>query len=184
MNHTLAEASPWVCRWAKLIKPGGKVLDVACGNGRHFRWLAAQGFQVTGVDRDAVAVAPLHALGEVVIADIENTPWPLGHRRFDGIVITNYLWRALSAMLVQSLAEGGVLIHETFAHGQATVGKPSRAEFLLQPGELLRANAGLRVLGYEDGFITAPPRFVQRIAAVAEAAALETPPRYALDSGS
>ena len=183
MKHTLAEPSPWVCRWAKLIKAGGKVLDVACGSGRHFRWLAAQGFQVTGVDRDVAAVEPLRALGEVVVADIENAPWPLVGRRFDGIVITNYLWRALSATLVQSLAVGGVLIHETFAHGQATVGKPSRAEFLLQPGELLRTYAGLRVLGYEDGFVTAPPRFVQRIAAIAEPFSQEAPPRYALDHG-
>lgn len=183
VNPTRAEPSLWVRRWAPLIRPGGTVLDLACGSGRHMRWLVTQGFQVTGVDRDAAAVEPLRALGEIIVADLENGPWPLAGRRFDAIVVTNYLWRALTRTLVQSLAEGGVLIHETFALGQATVGKPSRADFLLQPGELLRASAGLRVVAYEDGFLADPPRFVQRIAAVAEPAAQQTPMQYLLEAG-
>jgi hypothetical protein len=35
---------------------------------------------------------------------------------------------------VAALADGGVLIYETFALGQQTVGKPSRPDFLLRPG--------------------------------------------------
>jgi anti-sigma-K factor RskA len=35
------------------------VLDVACGSGRHVRWLAERGCTVTAVDRDAQALAPL-----------------------------------------------------------------------------------------------------------------------------
>jgi hypothetical protein len=67
---------------------------------------------------------------------------------------------------MQSVAPGGVLIYETFAAGNETVGKPSRPDFLLQPGELLQACNALRVVAYEDGFLDSPPRFVQRIAAV------------------
>ena len=105
-------------------------------------------------------------LGEAVLADIENGPWPFAGRTFDGVVVTNYLWRPLLAAIVQSVAPGGVLIYETFASGNETVGKPSRPDFLLQPGELLRACQGLRVVAYDDGFLDGPPRFVQRIAAV------------------
>jgi SAM-dependent methyltransferase len=177
----MLEPSPWVRRWAALIRPGGAVLDVACGSGRHLRWLASQGFAVTGVDRDAAAVEPLRALGEVVVADIENGPWPFAQRRFDAVVVTNYLWRPLLPALRGSLATGGVWIHETFAAGNQTVGRPSRPEFLLDPGELLEAARGLRVVAFEDGFLDHPPRFVQRIAAVAEAAQQPSPPRYALD---
>jgi SAM-dependent methyltransferase len=158
--------SDWVRRWAPLVRAGGSVLDVACGSGRHLRWLAGQGFAVTGVDRDEAALAPLRSLGEIVVADLEGADWPLPGRRFDAVVVTNYLWRALLPVLCESLAEGGVLIYETFADGQQTVGRPSRPEFLLQPGELLTVAAGLRVVAYEDGFLDAPPRFVQRIAAV------------------
>lgn len=31
-------------------KPGSRILDVACGRGRHSRFLAEQGFDVTGID--------------------------------------------------------------------------------------------------------------------------------------
>ena len=68
--------------------------------------------------------------------------------------------------IVDSVAPGGLLLYETFAQGNASVGKPSRPDFLLQPGELLQACAGLRVIAYEDGYCADPPRFVQRIAAV------------------
>jgi SAM-dependent methyltransferase len=158
--------SQWVQRWAPLLRERGSVLDVACGSGRHLRWLAGRGFAVTGVDRDEAALAPLRDAAEIVVADLEGAPWPLPGRRFDAVIVTNYLWRALLPVLVESLADGGVLIYETFADGQQTVGRPSRPEFLLQPGELLAAAAGLRVVAYEDGFLDAPPRFVQRIAAV------------------
>lgn len=161
------EPSPWVRRWAHLLHPGATVLDVACGSGRHLRWLAAQGHRLTGVDRDAAAVAPLRDVAEVVVADIEGGPWPLAGRHFDAVLVTHYLWRPLLPTFVASLnPQGGVLIYETFAAGQQTVGRPSRPEFLLQPGELLAACAGLRIVAYEDGYLTAPERFVQRIVAI------------------
>ena len=176
-----AAPSAWVQRFAELIRPGGSVLDVACGSrGRHLRWLAAAGHAVTGVDRDAAALAALHGLAELVVADVENGPWPLPDRRFDAVVVTNYLWRPLLPRLAAALAEGGVLIYETFAHGQASIGKPARPDFLLQPGELLRAFAGLRVVAYEDGFEESPARYVQRLVAVNEPPHAAGPPRYGL----
>ncbi|MDR2155048.1 MAG: class I SAM-dependent methyltransferase [Burkholderiaceae bacterium] len=155
-------------RWASLIAPGAAVLDVACGSGRHLRWLAARGHTVTGVDRDGTALAALAGTGELIEADIENNPWPLAGRRFGAVVVTHYLWRPLLPTLLDSVAEGGALIYETFADGNQTVGKPTREDFLLRPGELLAACApsAWRVIAYENGFLSAPDRFVQRIAAV------------------
>ena len=112
-------------------------------------------------------------------ADIENGPWPFAGRAFAGVVVTNYLWRPLLPAILQAVAPGGVLIYETFTAGNETVGKPSRPDFLLAPGELLRACAGLRVIAYEDGFLDEPARFVQRIAAVRPVEAAQ-PTRYAL----
>jgi SAM-dependent methyltransferase len=172
LSHLDPRPSRWVQRFAPLIKPGGNVLDVACGSGRNLRWL------LTGVDRDEAAVAPLRQRAEIVVADIEGGPWPLAGRRFDAIVVTNYLWRALLPTLRDSLAEGGVLIYETFALGQQTIGKPSNPDFLLQPGELLAAFEGLHVVAFEDGFETSPERFVQRLAAVHAPPGIH--PRHAL----
>ncbi|MBI5716808.1 MAG: class I SAM-dependent methyltransferase [Burkholderiales bacterium] len=167
MHAPLPSPSNWVTRWAPLIPAGGRVLDLACGSGRHLRWLAEQGWVVTGVDRDAEAVQRLRGMAEIVVADLEGGPWPLLDRRFDGIVVTNYLWRALLPRVAESLNAGGVLIYETFAEGQERFGRPNNPEFLLQRGELLQAFADLSIVAYEDGLEAAPERRVQRIVAVA-----------------
>lgn len=182
--HGSGEASAWVQRWSHLVRTGGTVLDVACGHGRHMRWFAARGHAVTGVDRSADAIAAVASLGEAVLADIESGPWPLltpsaAPRQFDAVVVTHYLWRPLLPVIGQSIAPGGVLIYETFASGNETVGKPSRPDFLLQPGELARAFGHLRIVAYEDGFLPQPERFVQRVAAV-NPAALQATARYPL----
>jgi len=164
--HAGLAASPWVRRWSPLVANGARVLDVACGTGRHVQWFAERGCRVTALDRDAAALAPLAGIARTVVADIENHPWPLAGERFDAVVVTNYLWRPLWSTLLESVDNGGVLIYETFAAGNETVGRPSNPDFLLRPGELLGAVARLRVVAYEDGFLDRPDRFVQRIAAV------------------
>jgi SAM-dependent methyltransferase len=177
--------SAWITRWSHLVPAGARVLDVACGSGRHVRWFASRGCQVTALDRDVAATSPLHGLAEVVVADIERSPWPLPGLRFDAIVVTNYLWRGLLPLLTADvLGESGVLIYETFGQGQQTLGKPSNPDFLLYPGELLRAADGLHVVAYENGFLEGPDRFVQRLVAVKHAFDPVHPQRHPLASAS
>ena len=181
--HGTEAPSAWVRRWSHLVPEDGSVLDVACGAGRHLRWFAGRGHAVTGVDRDPAAIAAVADVGQALQADIENGPWPFPGQRFDAVVVTNYLWRALLPVIVDSVAEGGVLIYETFAIGNESVGKPSRPDFLLRPGELLQACAGLHVVAYEDGFCDHPERFVQRIAALRKRPSADAPPaRHSLDA--
>lgn len=182
--HGSDNASPWVQRWSHLVPAGGRVLDVACGNGRHARWFQQKNHPLTLVDRSQAALdaSLLAAPGcEAVLADIENGPWPFAGRQFAAVLVTNYLWRPLLPTLLASVAEGGVLIYETFAQGNETVGKPSRPDFLLAPGELLQVCRDLRVVAFEDGYLDNPARFTQRIAAVREPMANITVPRYVLD---
>lgn len=187
--HGQGAPSAWVQRFTPLLKPRSRVLDLACGGGRHVQWLASLGHQVTGVDRDAEALARVQALvpgAELLQADVEAGPWPLAGRQFDAVVVTNYLWRPLFRALLASLAEGGIYLHETFADGHQHIGRPSRPDFLLQRGELLRACAGLRVVAFEDGFEAAAGgaegggRCVQRIVAVNEMAAAGIQTRWPL----
>ena len=187
--HGLGVASAWVQRFTPLLKPRSRVLDLACGGGRHVQWFASLGHQVTGVDRDADALARAQTLApsaELLQADVEAGPWPLAGRQFDAIVVTNYLWRPLFPALLASLAEGGIVLHETFADGHQHIGRPSRPDFLLQRGELLRVCAGLRVIAFEDGFEPGPggteegARCVQRIAAVNESASSGLQARWPL----
>jgi SAM-dependent methyltransferase len=179
MTHGTEEPSAWVRRFSHLVPPKGAVLDVACGHGRHMLWFSFDGHPVAGVDRSEEAIAAVKPLGEALLADIESGPWPFAGRTFAGVVVTNYLWRPLLPAIVECVAPGGVLIYETFAIGNETVGKPSNPDFLLRPGELLDACTSLRVVAYEDGFVDNPVRFVQRIAAVRSATAT-APARYPL----
>ena len=183
--HDSEEASAWVQRWSHLVPEGAPVLDVACGLGRHLRWFATRGHPVTGVDRAPQAIEAAAVVGEAVCADIEHGPWPVEGRSFGAVVVTNYLWRPLLPSIVASVAPDGVLLYETFASGNETVGRPAQPAFLLQPGELLRwcGSPDWRVVAYEDGFLTASGRFVQRIAAVRPAPQSgQGPERYPLDA--
>ena len=182
--HAGSDASLWVQRWSHLVPQGTTVLDVACGSGRHLRWFAQRGCRVTGVDRDAAALQPLAGIAELIVADIEAGPWPLAGRRFDAVVVTNYLWRERLPDVIGCVAEGGVLIYETFSAGHERIGKPSNPKFLLRPGELLQAAQGLRVVAFEDGFEASPQRFVQRIVAWREPAAAGLPGKLDLQPPS
>jgi len=151
------------------------------------QWFSKQGHAVTGLDRASDALEAAGRFGEAVRADIENAPWPLMQsgqaRQFDAVIVTNYLWRPLFEIMIQSLSPDGVLIYETFAQGHETVGKPSNPDFLLRPNELLTAFRSLHIVAFEDGFLDHPPRFVQRIAAVRPDLSdqpRQTPARYTL----
>ena len=175
--HGSEPPSAWVQRWSHLVTERGVVLDVACGQGRNARWFYERNHPVALVDRAQAAIEsiaiPAQAC-EAVVADIENGPWPFAGRQFAAVIVTNYLWRPLMPTLLDSLAPSGVLIYETFTQGNETVGKPSRPDFLLRTGELLELCRDLRVVAFEDGFQEdaqgQSPRFIQRIAAVREAA--------------
>jgi SAM-dependent methyltransferase len=164
--------SGWVARFGAAL-PAGPVLDVACGSGRHLRHFRALGHPVVGVDRDLAGVADLsQAAGvDLVQADLEGgAPWPLGDRRFAGVVVTNYLWRPLFPALVAAVAPGGWLLYQTFAQGHERLGRPRNPDHLLAPGELLGVvRDQLTVVAYEHGRVENPaPAVIQRIAAMRE----------------
>ncbi|HEY9078792.1 class I SAM-dependent methyltransferase [Magnetovibrio sp.] len=153
----ITQPSPWVSRWAHLIETSGTVLDLAAGGGRHGRLFLDRGHTVTFVDRTAEPLADLrgHERAEVIEADLEDgSPWPLAERRFDAVVVVNYLHRELFERIIASLKPGGVLIYETFARGNEDFTRPRNPDHLLKSGELLQIVHGqLQVVAYEHGLV-------------------------------
>lgn len=168
--HGAEAPSPWVARFAHLVQPGGAVLDVAAGAGRHSRFFVQRGCSVDAVDRDPALVAATADLAGVrsLVADIEMGAWPYQGRRFDAVIVTNYLHRPLFPVLRDAVGDGGVLLYETFARGNEAYGRPSNPAFLLRPHELLDVfMAEFFVVAYEDGVIDTPRRArVQRLCAM------------------
>ena len=171
-NSSLCSDCPsaWVQRFAPLVPEGGRVLDLACGRGRHARLLAGLGYTVEAVDRDADAIESLAGLERIHtrVADLEGGPWPYHTDVFDAVVVTNYLYRPQLPALLKLIAPQGVLIYETFMVGNERFGKPSNPAFLLRPGELLElVRNRFGVVAFEQGEIQLPRQaMVQRICAV------------------
>lgn len=174
-NGAPAAASAWVARWLSATAPGARVLDFACGGGRHTRLAVRRGCTVFAVDRDRGALAGLTLEGDVpggvfpVVADLEGQPWPFAPSSFDAVIVANYLFRPRLSLLCGLLRPAGQLIYETFARGNERYGRPSNPAYLLRAGELLDVarRAGLVVIAFEDGIVAAPkPARVQRICAV------------------
>lgn len=167
-RQSLPTPSAWVERFLQLIKPGGLVLDVAAGNGRHVRLLRDHGFDVCAVDRDiAVLLALSGPRCKVRRIDLEYDDSTQLGDNYDGIIVTNYFHRPLLPALARALAPGGALIYETFACGNERFGRPRNPDFLLRPGELLEAFSDLTVVAFEQGDVSIPRQAVmQRLAAV------------------
>lgn len=169
------DCSPWVRRFLPLIGPG-VVLDLACGGGRHSHLLLDAGHAVLALDRDEAAFPALAARGARTLRhDLEagatGYDWPFAPASFAAIVVCNYLHRPLFPALLESLADGGLLIMETFAQGNAAFGRPANPAYLLQNAELLaqmhsNPRCAMHVIAFEDGYAATPrPAMLQRICA-------------------
>jgi len=143
--------------------PKGKVLDVAAGEGRHALYMASQGYDVIGLDRDRNALSTLtraakdHRLSNLSTwnVDLEKHPETcpsLGNQAYDGILVFFYLFRPLFPSILQALKPGGVLTYVTFLiDHHVRFNHPRRQEFCLRHNELLHLTHPLRVLLYDEG---------------------------------
>lgn len=154
----VAGPSDWLLQHADLLPRGVAVLDVAAGRGRHALLLAAAGWHVTAVDRDADMMSALDRVARrfawpvtVELRDLETGAVDFGTSRYGVVLVVNYLHRPLFPALVEALAPGGVLVYETFTRAQAARGKPTNPAFLLESGELPRLVAPLVVERQREG---------------------------------
>lgn len=171
------EASPWVRRFLPGVALGGRIMDVACGSGRHISLALREGYAVTAIDIDCSRIrerlkeefGSIPEQVDLLEIDLEDgSTFPVPADSCDGVIVTNYLWRPILPGIVEAVAaDAGILIYETFALGNERFGKPENPDFLLKPGELIDAVTGrLTPIAYEHGRLSNPDRIVQRIAAV------------------
>ena len=147
----MREPASWLVANLDVLRPGGTLLDLACGHGRNALFLAERGFRVHAMDRDAQALATLPPAISTELIDLEASEVSLGRACYDAVVVFNYLHRPLMPAIVQALAPGGVLIYETFTRAQAARGRPTNPDFLLREGELPILVEPLRVVRGREG---------------------------------
>lgn len=169
-RHTdLTAPSAWIERWHHGFGAGSTILDIACGDGRHGRLFLENGATVTFVDIDVSGLADLanDDRAEILQANLETQPWPLNNRRFDVVVVTNYLHRPLFPDIVTAVAAAGWLFYETFAVGNERYGRPTNPDYLLKHDELKHSVENeLNIVGYAHSLRILPRRAVmQHIAA-------------------
>lgn len=155
--HLQDTPSAWFVRYSGLIGEDTSLLDVACGHGRHARFFAKRGVQVTAVDRDADALQAVATVPGVTTEhrDLEADAWPYARSSFGAVLVSNYLWRPTFSALLATIRTDGVLLYETFMDGNERYGKPSRPDFLLRSNELLTMTRdAFRVVAYEEGVET------------------------------
>jgi SAM-dependent methyltransferase len=151
--------SSWLIDNADLLPRGGRVLDVACGRGRHALLMASAGFNVRAIDRNPEAIAFLSTTAarlnlhvDAVVVDLETDPPPsLVSSGYDAILVFNYLHRPLMPALRAALAPGGRFFYQTFTTRQAEYGHPKNPNFLLRAGELAELMAPLSIIRSREG---------------------------------
>jgi len=150
--------SPWLSQHLSHI-PNGRILDLACGGGRHSRFLLQQGFQVTALDKDISGLADIADLPGLTLLehDLEcGAPWPFA-QAFDAILVFNYLHRPLFNTLAEAIRPGGLLIYQTFMAGNEAYGRPRSERFLLQPDELREwTQQQFEIIDFEQGYSEQP----------------------------
>jgi len=161
------EPSSWVIKYANYVPKNSKVLDLACGMGRHTQLFMGRGCHVTAVDIDTQGLQEFANSPncQIVEMDIEQSEDWLLSQDFNCIVVTNYLHRPIMKHLANALAPEGILIYQTFMSGNEKFGKPSNPDFLLKKDELMETfEDELEVIAFSQG-LTSKPSMMQQICA-------------------
>ncbi len=147
----------------------GYALDLACGKGRHSIFLSKLGYNVLSVDIDEHKLNCFNGkLIKKKVIDVENiNNWPLAKKKFNAIIVTNFLNREIFPSIIRSIKKGGLLIYETFSEGHQKIGRPTNPKYILKPRELLLLSNKMQLVAYENIYINNPSNhvFQQRILA-------------------
>jgi len=176
MTHSNTGAAPLLLENLSLFNSPAQcwdILDLACGNGRNGLVLSNLGHAVIFADRDGEKLAALEqdrrfdpSLNKCWLIDLELPACdPLAGRRYDAVLVFNYLHRPLMPAIKAAVKPGGLLIYETFTEANKAFGRPNNPDFLLKPGELKSLCAGWEILQSFEGLLEEPARAVANVIA-------------------
>lgn len=118
------------------LAPGKEALDIACGMGRHTRYLASEGFHVDALDISSTAIDSLRGIENISPKEVDFDTYRLEENKYDLIVCTYFLDRRLFPQIEKALKPGGIFIYETFMYHPDNDRSTSNRTFLLEEGEL------------------------------------------------
>ncbi len=124
-----------VSEYAKLAT-GKQALDIACGNGRHSKYLVSLGFEVDALDISSVAIEQLQDTPHINATEVDFDTYTLEKNKYDLIVCTYFLERKLFPQMIEALKPNGIILMETFLHDEGNERVPSNPAFRLNEGEL------------------------------------------------
>ncbi|MCH9813565.1 MAG: methyltransferase domain-containing protein [Epsilonproteobacteria bacterium] len=120
------------------LSSGKQALDVACGLGRHAKFVAQKGYFVDALDISSVAIEKLQNIDNINPYEVDFDTYTFTKEKYDLAICTYFLDRKLFSQIHESLKEGGVLLYETFVYHPENERVPKNRDFLLEPGELER----------------------------------------------
>lgn len=130
------EPLKFITLYSKLSK-GTQALDIACGLGRHSKYLASNGFTVDALDISDVAINSLKNIENINAQEVDFDTYQLINNRYDFIVCTYFLDRNIIHQIYDALTSTGIVIFETFIFHKDNERKTSNENFLLKEGELV-----------------------------------------------
>lgn len=177
MPHLNGEVSYLLKKHARLFSElieGSEVLDLACGSGRNGLALTENDMKVTFVDNSESALAEVFTKiqgknrhkHQCLRIDLEDGKSSLfDTRKFDAILVFNYLYRPLFPKIKSALSKGGLIFYETFTTEQKLFGRPKNPNYLLRDNELLENFEGWEIIDYFQGVKLYPQRAIASLVA-------------------
>lgn len=105
--------SPLLVNFADIL-PLGKVLDIACGNGRNSKFLADRGFICDCIDISSVAINKLVDIRGINPICLDLDEYEIIPDRYEVILDFYFLDRRLFDGIKRGLKTGGIFLMETF----------------------------------------------------------------------
>ena len=138
-----------------LLPASGRGLELACGLAANAFLVAEQGIAMEAWDISPVAIDKVNANARkrglaVTGKACDVMAEPPTPESYDLVVVTHFLERAMTAMIIDALKPGGLLFYQTYTRTKVSDGGPDRDEWRLADGELLTMFTPLQVLVYRE----------------------------------